>query len=352
MSQFLFDLIKSMTKSEKIHFKRYHKTDAEKEDKNYLKIYDAIEGLKTYDKEVLPNLFKGTTIEKYQSSEVKYLIDKILLSLSNFSLNRSKRNQIRKGILMLEVLTTKGFKKETLKKLKTLKESALKQEEFTLVFRLIELEETILFQQMILGYKDKLEELEEQRSQITAIIQNLNKYSILRQEVREFQYDEDLYNDDMKLLKTFMHQSFVQSKEHCMSKRAIENWYYINVLTNYLKSDFEAGLNISHSYVNFISENIHLFDSNQRLPAISNYIYHAALTKNEYHFKYGHNLLNNLSHEEEFFDFFIKHISYTRTLEFAYHTNNLNLLKEYLTLAIDLIKYNFCLLYTSPSPRD
>ena len=144
MSQFLYDLIKSMTKSEKIHFKRYHKTYAEKGEKNYMKIYDAIEGLKTYDKEVLPNLFKGTTIEKYQSSEVKYLIDKILFSLSNLNLGSSKRNQIRKGIFMLEVLTAKGFKKEAIKKLKILKKRAWKQEEFTLIFRLIELEETCL----------------------------------------------------------------------------------------------------------------------------------------------------------------------------------------------------------------
>ena len=73
------------------------------------------------------------------------------------------------------------------------------------------------------------------------------------------------------------------------------------------------------------------------MPAISNYIYHAALTKNEEHFKYGHDLLQDLSHEEEFFDFFIKHISYTRYLELAYHTDNFPLMKEYLTLAIDLI---------------
>ena len=115
MSRFLYDLVKSLTTNEKVHFKRYTKIHAEKNDKNYLKIYDAIESLKTYSKDVLPSIFKGTTIEKYQSSEIKYLNDKILLSLFNFNLNKSKRHQIQKGVLILEVLAEKGFKKEALK---------------------------------------------------------------------------------------------------------------------------------------------------------------------------------------------------------------------------------------------
>lgn len=340
MSRFLYDLVKSLTTSEKVHFKRYAKVHAGKGDKNYLKIYDAINELKTYDKEALPNLFKGTTIEKYQSSEVKYLNDKILLSLFNFNLNRSKRNQIYKGILMLEALSTKGFKKESLKKLKVLKKSALKQEEFTWILRLIELEEIILFKQGIIGYKDKLEVLDQQRIEITSIIQNLNQYHILRQEVREFQFSEHLFKADMKILKDFSNQPLVESIENCLSKKATEHWYYINVLINYLQSDFKTGLSISYSYVNFIAKNIQLFDHSQILPAISNYIYHAALTKNKEHFEQGINLLLELSHKKEYPEFYIKYILYTRNLEYAYYTNDLVLIESYLDRAIDLVENN------------
>jgi hypothetical protein len=340
MSRFLYDLVKSLTTSEKVHFKRYTKTHAGKSDKNYLKIYEAIDELKAYDKEVLPKLFKGTTIEKYQSSEVKYLQDKILLSLFNFNLNRTKRNQIYKGILMLEVLSTKGFKKESLKKLRVLKKNALKQEEFNWVLRLIEMEESILFKQGIIGYKDKLEELDQQRVHIIAIIQNLNQYHILRQEAREFQFSEHLFLVDKKMLRDFSKQPLVENRDKCLSKRAVEHWYYINVLSNYLLSNFEAGLKTSSSYVNFIYENIHLFDSSQILPALSNYIYHAALTQNKKHFAYSQKLLQDLFNEEGFDENYIKYILYTRNLEFAYYSNDLKLMKEYLTLAIGLVKSN------------
>ncbi len=340
MSLFLYDLVKSLTKNEKIHFKRYVNSQAGKSDKNYLKIYDAIESLKSYDKEVLPNLFKGTTIEKYQSSEVKYLNEKILLSISTYNQNKSKRNKIQKGILMLEVLSAKGFKKEALKKLKVLKSSAYKQEEFTAILRLIELEEIILFKQGIIGYKDKLEKLEQQRTEINTIIQNLNRYHILRQEVREFQFSEHLFKAEMKILREFKNEPLVKDISNCKSNKAREHWYYINVLTNYLLSDFKNGLSISFSYVNFITSHVHLFDHTQILPALSNYIYHSALTRNKEHFEHGINLLLELSNKKEYPEFYIKYILYTRNLEFAYYTNDLVLKEAYLDLAIDLVENN------------
>ena len=221
-----------------------------------------------------------------------------------------------------------------------LKKNALKQEEFTLVLRLIELEEIILFKQGIIGYKDKLEALEEQRRDITNIIQNLNKYHIMRQEVRELQFSKHLFDNDMELLRVFKNRYFIKNIEHCMSNRAMEHWYYINVLTSYLESDFEAGLKTSHDYVNFINKNTHLFDSTQILPALSNYIYHAALSKNEVNFAHGQGLLEDLSNKKGFPKFYIKYILYTRQLEFAYHTKNLKLMKDYLTLAIGLVENN------------
>ena len=61
--------------------------------------------------------------------------------------------------------------------MKVLKKIARKQEEFTLILRLIELEEINLFKQGIIGNKDKLQALEEQRSKTTTMIRNLNSYN-------------------------------------------------------------------------------------------------------------------------------------------------------------------------------
>lgn len=338
MSKFLFDLITGMTTSEKVHFMRHAKVHGDKSDKNYLIIYEAVSRLKTYDKKGFTNLFKGTTIEKYLSSEVDYLKEKLLISLFNYNLNRTKRNQIQKGILLVEVLTNKGFRKEALKKLNFIKKTAIKQEEFTWVLRLIELEEQILFKEGILGYKDNLKLLREQRNKVTGFIQNLNDYQILREEVREFQFSEHL---DIKVVSEFIelcNNPLVLNKENCMSIRAKEHWYYIQVLANYLKRNFGLGLSFSAKYVEFMSQNLHLFDLSKMLPGLSNYIYHGALTSDKYHFSLGQKILLSLSHRKELSASYVKYITHTRNLEFAYYAKDSDLTAKYLNFAIKMFE--------------
>ena len=230
----------------------------------------------------------------------------------NFNMNSTKRNQIQKGILLIESLTVKGFQAEALKKLQAIKKKALKQEEYTWILRLIELEETLIFKEGILGYRDKLGELHEQRSQAINIIQNLNQFHIIREEVRELQFKEHLFIDK-NALKNISANPLIVSDKKCMSIKAKEHWFYIQVLISYLKWDFISGLKISAQYVDFINENNHLFDYNKTLPALSNYIFHAALKSDKYHFERGKKILINL---------------------------------------LDRKESPICLLYTSPSPRD
>ena len=81
--------------------------------------------MKSFQKDDLKNHFKGTPIAKYLSSEISYLKNKILASLINFHSNNSPRNKVQKGILSIEILITKEFRKEAMKKLIFLKKNSL-----------------------------------------------------------------------------------------------------------------------------------------------------------------------------------------------------------------------------------
>lgn len=337
MSLLLYELVKSMTTSEKVYFKRNAKTHAGKTDKNYLKIYKVFEKAKKYDRDILSKHFKGTTIEKYLSSEVNYLKEKILISLFNFNLNKTKRNQIQKGILLVESLAEKGFQKEALKKLKTIKNTALRQEEYTWVLRLIELEEILIFKEGTIGFKNILDQLQQQRTEAIDIIQNLNKYHILREEVRELQFSHHLIKNDYKSLSEIHNNPLIASEDKCMSIKAKEHWFYIHVLISYLQRNFKAGLDISSQYLQFINNNIHLFDDNKILPSLSNYIFHAALNSNRQHFDKGLNILAELSRKKEVSASYVKYIICTRNLEYAYYANDIKLTKKHFDLSTELI---------------
>lgn len=63
----LFDLIKSLTKSEKRFFKLH--SALQSSDKNYLRIFDAIDKQKAYDEEGLKKLFAKEQFIKHFPSE-------------------------------------------------------------------------------------------------------------------------------------------------------------------------------------------------------------------------------------------------------------------------------------------
>lgn len=338
MSDFLHQLVGNLSTSEKVHFKRSAKIHAGKEDKNYLKIYEAVEKLEHYEKEYLPTLFKGTTIEKYLSSEIDYLKEKLLISLFNFNLNRTKRNQIQKGILIIEVLANKGFRKEALKKLKSIKKQALKQEEFTLILRLIELEEIIFFKEGIMGYKEKLEALRTQRNEVTQKIQNLNDFHILRQEVRESQFSKVLLGNHAQVFKEMNANPLIQNKANCLSIKAKEHWYYIQVLMSYLTRNFKQGLAVSEEYIQFMYDNGHLFNLKKILPGLSNYVYHSALTANKSHFEKGIKLLAQFADKREISNAYFNYIKYTRILEFSYYSKDLAMTRKNLNIAINILE--------------
>ncbi len=259
MSQFLFDFVHSLSMREKAYFKRYVNIHASDPNKNYLKIYDAIEGMKSFKKDDLKNHFEGTPIAKYLSSEISYLKNKILASLINFHSNNSSRNKVQKGILSIEVLMAKGFRKEAMKKLNFFKKIAYQQEEFSFILKLIELEEDILFKEGIFGFQDVLKKLKEERNLITAAIQNLNDLRILREEVRELQFTERFITDEFRSHEDFYKNPILESENLCLSIKAKSHWYYVHALKYFVLRDYKSALNISKKYILFLEENQNLF---------------------------------------------------------------------------------------------
>ena len=79
-SDILFQLIHSLEKSEKRHFKLYIKRSSAKEDLKIIQLFDALDKLHDYDEKLL--LRRLPTIEKPQLANLKtHLYKQILSSL-------------------------------------------------------------------------------------------------------------------------------------------------------------------------------------------------------------------------------------------------------------------------------
>jgi len=122
--ELLFELIHSLTKSEKRYFKVF--TSTHKEGNNYVKLFDAIQEQKVYDEDKLLSKFKKEDFVRQFSVAKNYLMNLILKSLSQHHQKAKKSIELNEYLTEIEVLYWKGLYKLTHKKINQAKKIAAK----------------------------------------------------------------------------------------------------------------------------------------------------------------------------------------------------------------------------------
>ena len=136
----LFDLIKSMSKSEKRYFKVFGSRHITGEENKHMKLFDIIDRQSYYDEE--KNL-KNLSITKPQLKDWKnYLCKLILKSEENFYIENTAGNKIKHLIIHAEILFNKGLYDHCLKLLEKAKQLATQYEKHLLLIDILTWEET------------------------------------------------------------------------------------------------------------------------------------------------------------------------------------------------------------------
>lgn len=102
MSDNLHILIKSLTKSEKRHFKLFANTFSTKN--NYLKLFDEIDAQNVYDESVIKKKFAKEPFTNQLHVTKNYLTKQILKSLGIFSTYHSRESELRNILRNIEIL--------------------------------------------------------------------------------------------------------------------------------------------------------------------------------------------------------------------------------------------------------
>ncbi|MFZ6013410.1 MAG: hypothetical protein ACOYXT_23915 [Bacteroidota bacterium] len=103
----LFDLVNALTPSEKRYFRQSLSGGSNKEGKNYLRLFDALDKMELYDESVLKSTFKGETFTKQLHVTKIYLHDSILKSLRLFHAQSSSSMVIKDHLKNIEVCFNK-----------------------------------------------------------------------------------------------------------------------------------------------------------------------------------------------------------------------------------------------------
>src|SRR5580698_9395197 len=141
-SDTLFQLIHSLEKSEKRHFKLYIKRSSTKEDLKIVQLFDALDKLNDYDEKVLLRKLPG--IQKPQLSNLKtHLYKQILASLRLLKSAESIDLQLNEMFDYAHILYKKGLFQQSLRMLDRAKETAKANQKFNFLVQVLALEKRI-----------------------------------------------------------------------------------------------------------------------------------------------------------------------------------------------------------------
>lgn len=239
----LFDLIKTLSKSEKRFFKL--NSSLQSGDKNYLKLFDYIEKQSSYNEDALKKHFAEEKFIKHLPSEKNHLYKLILKSLRNFYADHSVKSQLRQEIKNVELLYKKALYKECAKFVKRAKKIAIEFEKFYYLFELISWEKKLMEEKFEEGYfKQNLDELIEEETEVIEKLRNLAEYHILYSKINYvFRSGGFTRNkSERKIVSEIADHHLIKGKNTAISTRATSICYYTKGLCAASIRDYEDAL--------------------------------------------------------------------------------------------------------------
>lgn len=227
----LFQLIKSLTKSEKRYFKL--SSSLQSGEKNYMKLFDAIEAQNEYDEELLKESFEGEVFIKHLPSEKNHLYSLILKSLRGFHADKSAAAILQEQLRNIELLFNKALYKECSKIIKRAKKLAYNYEKYYFLLDLIDWEKRLVEEEYLQGNFDKdLNKLVNEESECLEKLRNIAEYQILYSKIN-YVFRKGGFarsEEEQKIVQSISNYHLIKGKNTALSTKAATACYYIKGL--------------------------------------------------------------------------------------------------------------------------
>lgn len=197
----LFDLIRTMSKAEKRHFKMYVARNS-KTGSNYLRLFDAIDKQKTYNEEKLEEAKYG----KRLASTKLFLYELILKSLRQSNGSKLVNARLADMLTEAEVLFYKSLYKQSKKILLKAKKTAYRYEAWATLYKIVQWEIRLTDYLDTKKPLKELAELQVELSRLANIIRQEMAYDNLLGHIQILQrkYTFPLKKHQEKVLKTII----------------------------------------------------------------------------------------------------------------------------------------------------
>ncbi len=178
-SDHLIELIRSLTKAEKRHFKLFSSRLQRQEGTQFIKLFDILEKIKEIDDDLIRKKLGNIAGVKYANLK-RNLYSNVLTSLRLVHASKKVDLEIREQIDYSRILYGKGLYLQSLRLLERIKAVASNHNQEILLLEIIEFEKLIESRHITRSHKDRTNQLSEESGRLTEIISNAVKLSNLK----------------------------------------------------------------------------------------------------------------------------------------------------------------------------
>jgi hypothetical protein len=204
----LFQLIRSMEKAEKRHFKLYIKRSSGNEDLKIVRLFDALDKSKEYDENALLNKLPGLTKSRLANLKI-HLYKQVLASLRLLKSADSLDLQLNEQFDYAHILYKKGLFHQSLRILEKVKETARANQKFNFLPQAISLEKRIENLHITRSMQDRAELLSTEANEINKHIDIVARLSNLALKLYSWyvEHGHARNEEDEKDIRRFMKES-------------------------------------------------------------------------------------------------------------------------------------------------
>lgn len=239
---YVFDLIKSLTRGEKRNFRML--TQITSGSKKYLKLFDCMDSLDSYDESKILKKFRSDpSFEKQLAYNKNYLYNAILNSLAYF--HKGPNSEVSSLTLQVEILMQKNLYDQARKLLRRVKERVKSQEKFEDLLKLFRFEVEIL--RLTENYKvlhESLRQVEFEEKVTLEKISNLLKMRHLsvRAEVLMATIGMARREDDLEIINEILASPEMEDEKRALSNRAKILFHVVMRRVYHFKDDHVSAL--------------------------------------------------------------------------------------------------------------
>ena len=274
----LFNLINSLSGSEKRYFKLFVNKKQTGKDNKYILLFDAIDNQEIYDDEALRKIiYAKKPIQSRKFSELKnYLYELILKSLQGYDEKTSVEYKLKGMLLSIKVLFKRSHFEECKEMTQKVKKMAIRYEAFEHMLEILSWEKKIAYTQIDVNFLDKeLDRIQEEEKACLNQLYALSIYqNIFFKVLISGKQNALLRSDDkIKYLKKILNHQLMGDAENAKSHRAKILFHRIKSIYHYSLSDYEGFYQSGKKILEVMESKPHLLqeDVSEYISALSNF---------------------------------------------------------------------------------